>query len=76
VAAYFIHSAMKGPSLIFRVNLRLRRSTWRKLSNISNQLDLPFYACGSCTVQIETVSACVVDNVTCGRDHIVGWCQC
>jgi len=27
VAVYFVQSAMKGPSLIFRVKLRLRRST-------------------------------------------------
>jgi len=27
VAAYFVLSAMKGPSLIFRVKLRLRRPT-------------------------------------------------
>ena len=41
-----------------------------------NQLDLPCYACGSRTLQIETViSARVEDHLNCERNRIVSWCH-
>jgi len=44
--------------------LRLRRSTQRKLPNINNKLDLPCYACGSCTVQSETLHSARSTRIT------------
>ena len=54
MAAYFVQSAMKGPSLIFRVKFKFKKINIKELSSISNKLDLPCYAYGSCDALVQT----------------------